>query len=325
MKHRMFIPRALEAHVPMNRANTWLWIQEPPQRWLRAGATKALTVALIVGSLVGAGCGLGGATGTKASGDQVDRKPPEEFGLTLAQLTARVEQTEQRISECMQKAGFDYVALDFATIKEAMSSDKSAPGVSSEDYVKRFGLGITTQFDKPIIVFRAGPTNNAAFETLAESDQVAYRRALWGENSDWNHVRALEEEDFSETGGCTRSAAEQTYKPNELSGTYVNPADKLLEQDPRVIAATAKWADCMRTEGFPYDNPAQVEDDLRQRLTAVAQGQDPRALAGPALIALTELQDQERATATRLVACEEEHLEPVISKVEAELYGARAS
>ncbi len=266
-------------------------------------------------------CG-GGSGGVDKKRDTVASRPPEEFGLAPAQLAVRVEDTERRIGECMRKAGFEYVALDFATVKKAMETDQSAPGLSSEEYVKQFGLGITTQVDKPINAFRAGPVNNSYLAGLPESDQVAFRRALWGEAVDWNHVRALEEEDFSESGGCTRSAAQQTYKPSELTGTYVNPNDKLLEQDPRVISATNNWGDCMRANGFAYDTPGQVEEDLLQQLVAVLQGQAPETLTGPALASLKELQGAERAIAARLVMCEEEHLEPVIAKVEAELYGA---
>lgn len=251
------------------------------------------------------------------------RQVPEEFGLTLAQLANRVEETERVIGECMRTAGFEYVPLDFATVKTAMASDQSAPGVTNEDYVKQFGLGITTQFDKPIIAFGSGPTNTETLMSLPEPDKIAFSRTLWGETPDWNHVRALEEEDFSDTGGCTRSAAQRTYKPTELAGTYVNPADKLLDRDPRVVAATAKWATCMRSDGFPYDNPKQVEEDFQQQLATLTRDQDPRSLIGPALESLKGLQDQERAVAAKLTTCEEEHLEPVVAKVEAELYAAR--
>jgi hypothetical protein len=270
--------------------------------------------------LLSSGCSTSAGGGETKS---ATRGAPEEFGLTLAQLASRVDETERLIADCMRLAGFQYVPLDFATVKEAMASDKSAPGVTSEDYIKQFGLGITTQFDKPIVVFGAGPTNSETLHGLAEAAQLAYKRSLWGEAPDWNHVRALEEEDFSETGGCTRSAAERTYKPAELFGTYVNPADKLLEQDPRVIAATKKWAACMRADGFQYDNPTQVDDDLRLQLAGITRDQNPRTLTGPALDTLTALQDQERAIAARLTTCEEEHLEPVVAKVEAELTGAR--
>jgi hypothetical protein len=250
---------------------------------------------------------------------------PAEFGLSQAQLDTRIEETEKLIASCMTAAGFNYIALDAVTVKKAMNSDQSAPGVSNEEYVKQFGLGITTQLDKPLVTFGAGPENNATIAGLPKNDQVAYKRALWGEALDWNHARALEQEDLSETGGCTRTAAEAKYSATELSSSYVNPGDKVIAQDPRTIAAIEKWGGCMRADGYDYDNPDQVDDDLRQRLDAIAQGQDPQTLTGPALDALHALQGEELAIAAKLTTCEEDIIEPVQAKIEAELYGGPQS
>lgn len=288
-------------------------------------ATTAVTVALAaVLAVTAVGCGTSPSQSNDTAGS-APRGAPEEFGLTLSELAARIEETERLIARCMTDAGFQYLALDFVSVKKAMDSDQSAPGLTSEDYVKQFGLGITTQFDQPIVSFGAGPQNMAALGALPAGDQVAFRRALWGESTDWNHAHALEAEDFSETGGCTRAAAEQTYTPTDVSGGYVNPADRLLEQDPRMIAAIAQWADCMRAEGYEYDTPTQVEDDLRSRLEAVLQGQDPVSVSGATLAALTELQGEELAVAALLTSCEEEHIEPVQAAIESELYGAPPS
>jgi hypothetical protein len=299
-------------------------------RHSRLPVVLALAI-VVVAPLAGCGGSGGSASSDSSSDSSTDSSsdsssedtggPPEEFGLSLAELTRRVEDTEQLIATCMADAGFEYVALDFVTIKHAMDSDKSAPGLSDEDYVAQYGLGITTQFDKPLVVFGAGPQNNAYLAGLAEPDQVAFRRALWGANLDWNHARALEEEDFSQTGGCTRSAADQQYKPNELTAAYINPADVLVEQDPRMIDALAKWSDCMAAEGYDYANPDQVESDLKERLDAILQGQDPATLAGPDLDALHELQGYELAVAALLTSCEQQYIEPVQSTVEDEIYG----
>ena len=290
--------------------------------------TRTRTCLALFGGLVVAAsaCGGGGTdtAGSLGSGGS-GRGAPEEFGLSLDQLAVRVEQTEQLIASCMGADGFRYLAVDFASVKAAMGLDQTAPGVSSEDYAKQFGLGITTQLDKPIVAFGAGPENNAALAALPESDQVAYRRALWGEHLNWNHARALEEEDFSEAGGCTRAAAEQAYPLAELGGNYVNPADKLVAQDPRMIAAMREWSSCMAAEAHVFDTPDQLNQDFRQRLEALSPGQDPRTLSGVALAALEELQGEERAVAVVHVACEEAHLEGVQEKVELEHYGARPS
>ena len=301
----------------------------PPRRMNRT--TVLATMAAISAMAIVTGCGGGGSSsdtaitsGTAGTTDTTavtTDGPPEEFGLSLADLTTRVEATEQSIASCMADAGFQYVALDFVTVKAAMDSDQSAPGLSDDDYVAQYGLGITTQFDKPLVVFAAGPQNNAYLEGLAEPDQVAFRRTLWGENVDWNHARALEEEDFSQTGGCTRTAADQLYSAAELSGTYVNPADTLVEQDPRMIDALAAWSQCMAADGYDYTHPDQVTDDLTERLDAIAQGQDPATLTGPALDALHELQGEELAVSALLTSCEEDNIEPVQATIEAEVFG----
>jgi hypothetical protein len=217
------------------------------------------------------------------------------------------------------------VPVDFASVKKAMDSGKSIPGLSSEDYVKQYGLGITTQFDDPLVTFGAGPENNTYLKGLPEADQVAFKRALWGEAPDWNHARAVEEEDFSETAGCTKSAAKQVYKPNELTGTYINPADKLVAQDPRMIAALKKFGACMRKDGYEFDHPDEVTDDLVDRLAALTRGQDPRTLTGAALDKLKALQGEELAVAAVLTKCEDTEVQPVEAKVEQEIYGARPS
>ncbi|MFN0027956.1 MAG: hypothetical protein ACKV2O_12385 [Acidimicrobiales bacterium] len=282
----------------------------------RSRIPRSLIAAGLLGATLAA-CG-----GDDAGSDETESNVPEEFGLTLAQLATRVEQTEQLIATCMTTAGFDYVAIDFSTVKKAMDSDQSAPGLSDDAYLKQFGMGITTQFDKPIVDFGAGPQNTTSLNGLPQPDQVAFRRALWGEQVEWNHARALEGEDFSQTDGCTRSSAEQTYSPDELTGAYVNPADRAVEQDPRMVAALGAWSECMQDEGYAYDHPDQVEADLRDQLAAIVQGQDPKALTGPSLEALKTLQGEELAIAEVHTSCEENHIEPVQIKIEAELYGA---
>ncbi len=257
---------------------------------------------------------------TKPAG--TDSVAPAEFGLTPAQLAEHIDRTEQLIAACMTTAGFRYVALDARSIQSAMASDKSAPGLSSEEYVKQYGLGISTQPDKPIVTFGAGPDNALYLNGLPATDQIAYRRALWGEHPEHTHTLAVEQEDFANTGGCTRHAAQQIYTADQLSGTYINPGDARVAQDPRMIAATKKWADCMHAKNFDYDQPDQVETDLRNRLAAITQGQDTKTITGPALEALKALQGEELAVAAVLTTCEEKHIEPIQAKIETDLYGA---
>lgn len=245
----------------------------------------------------------------------------EEFGLTMKVLTSRAESVEQLIGECMAAAGFEYVPVDFTTIRRAMTSDKSAPGMSSGEYLRQFGHGITTQPEKPIVRIGLGDRNRSILDALPETDQVAYLRTLFGEDTNATLAFALESEDFSRTGGCTRAAIEQVFEAHELSSTYFNPADALILQDPRAIAALEAYAACMSEAGFVYRHPDDVDIDLQIRYDALVQGRDPDELTGAALTSLQALQEEERQVAVASDGCEIQHLEPVLDRIEEEFYG----
>ena len=69
---------------------------------------------------------LGGNTTTAADGGRIGS---EEFGLTMEALTANIEQVEGLIGDCMREAGFEYIPVDFVTVRRAMLADKTAPGL----------------------------------------------------------------------------------------------------------------------------------------------------------------------------------------------------
>jgi len=267
------------------------------------------------GSGSGRSGGSGGALGTPRFG-------PEEFGLTLDELAARIEEVEALIGQCMTDAGFEYVPVDFERVKEGMDADKTAPGLSGEEYIAQYGYGITTQFDEPGREIGLGEQNVAIYEALPPAEQVAYDHVLFGENRDATFALAVEAENFSETGGCTRQAVEQSFTPAELDANYFNPGDAVLEQDERVVAAMAEWSDCVAKDGYDYAHPDDVEKDLEQRLDELAAGADPASLTGSASDALAALQGEELAIAAVATACEEDIVEPVVEQVETELYGA---
>lgn len=264
-------------------------------------------------------CG-GGSSGSGA--DDAPRYGSEEFGLTSAELNSRIEAAEAKIATCMREAGFDYIPVDAVTIRRAMEADKSKPGVTEEEYVEQYGFGITTVFEDPVSSLGRGEQNIAVHAGLAPGDQVAYDRALVGEPGSAGLARALEDEDLSGTGGCTRKAVTSLFTEDELNGSYVNPGDVLIEQDPRMIAAIEGWATCMKTEGFDYAHPDDVTDELTERRDALLGGADPATITGAAADALAELQDEERAVAVVATACEEEEIAPVQEEIESEIYGA---
>ncbi len=244
----------------------------------------------------------------------------EEFGLSSKQLVDRSEAVESSIGECMAAAGFEYSPVEFSTIRSAMTSDKSAPGLSNGEFIERYGFGITTQFDKPIVQLSLGEQNQRVIDSLGEADQVAYLRTLFGQHTDATYAFGLETEDFSRVGGCTKAAVEQYFTAQEMSASYFNPGDALIETDPRAQQAIADWVDCMAEGGIDrYLHPDDVEADFQRRLDGLAGGEDPAELTGARIAAL---QDEERRVAEVFTRCEDSVLDPVMNRVEAEFYGS---
>ena len=248
--------------------------------------------------------------------------PTEEFQLTERELVTRIEAVEEEIAGCMAAAGFEYVALDADTVMDAMSGLGERPGASEEDYVAEFGYGVSTDFNNPGKAAVFGDQNIRVFDDLSGAGQVAYLRGLLGEDTNATFAFGLEVEDLSATGGCTRTAVEAFFTPEELSPAYVNPIDVKVQNDPRLIAAQGEWSDCMRKEGFDYESSENTDIDIQDRFDALAQGRDPEKLSGADLDALKELQALERALAVADLECFEEFVEEVEEEVESEVTGA---
>ena len=96
-----------------------------------------------------------------------------------------------------------------------MSADKNLPGVSEEEFINKYGFGVSTLYTGQPPQLAAGYSpgkvglgerNVQIYKNLSPADQVAYNRALFGDNTDATFAVGIEIEDFSRTGGCTRSA-----------------------------------------------------------------------------------------------------------------------
>lgn len=253
----------------------------------------------------------------------------EEFGMTKEQLYTAIENVEGEISKCMSEAGFEYFAADYNTVRRGMTSDKSLPGMSERQFISQYGFGISTLYTghapqlselRTPAQLGLGSQNVQIFQSLSPADQVAYSHTLFGEHPDATFAVALETEDLSRTGGCTRSAIEIFFTPEQMNSSYINPFDVLVDQDPRMVEANAKFAACLREAGFEYNHEKEVEPDLRKKLDTITGGAPLESLSSDALAALTELQGYERALASATLDCERRYLDPVADGVELEYY-----
>ena len=253
----------------------------------------------------------------------------EEYGMTMKELFTAIQSVETEISKCMSQAGFEYVAADYNTVRRGMTSDKSLPGMTEGQFIDQYGYGISTLYTglapqlselRTPAQLGLGEQNVQIFASLSPADQVAYSHTLFGEHADATFAVALETEDFSRTGGCTRSAIEKFFTPEQMNATFLNPFDALVEKDPRMVTANADYATCLRSAGFEYKYERDIEPDLRNKLDTITGGQPLEALSSEARSAVTDLQNYERSLASAATNCERKHLDPVADQVERELY-----
>jgi hypothetical protein len=258
----------------------------------------------------------------------------EEFGLSPRELVQAIEKTEELIARCMSEQGFQYIAADANTVRAGMSADKSLPGLSEEEFVSRHGFGVTTFYtglppqlstDYSPARVGLGERNVQIFRKLSPADQVAYNRALLGDDVSSTFAVALEIEDLSRTGGCTRKAIAETFKPDQMKASHYNPQDALINKDSRMKSALAFWQREMKKAGFDYGHPDEIEPDLRNRLSALTEGGKllVTRMSADQKTALRKLQDFERAVAAKSFKMQEEVLTPVEERIQEELFSRK--
>ncbi len=255
----------------------------------------------------------------------------EEFGLTPKQLVQYVERVEAGISKCMRAQGFEYIAADYETVRKGMTADKKLPGMSEEDFIAKFGFGAATMYTGQPMQLASGYSpgrdglgerNVNLFKSLAPTSQAAYNRALLGENLGATFAVALEQENFSRVGGCTLDAVKQVFSAEQLSASYYNPKDAIVNKDPRMKTALRKFAAEMRKRGFDYNHPDEAGPDIRKRLNLLTKGGTitVEKMSAEQLAALKALQTYEVRAAVVNFELAEKIFKPVEEQIEKEMF-----
>ena len=258
----------------------------------------------------------------------------EEFGMTARQLVQSIEQVEALIQKCMRTQGFEYIAADHETIRAGMRADKRMPGLSEEEFIQRHGFGLATLYtgEPPQLTSGYSPAkvglgdrNVEKFRSLSAVDQVAYNRALLGGNTGATFAVALETENLAQTGGCTRQAVEQIFKPEQLKPSYYNPQDAMINNDPRMKAALRKFAAAMKKAGFEYNHPDDVEPDIKARLAALTSNGTilVEKMSASQRNELKKLQDLERRVSLLTFKLQDELLNPVEERIQQEIFSRK--
>ena len=255
----------------------------------------------------------------------------EEFGLTSKQLVQYVERVEAGIAKCMRAQGFEYIAADYETVRKGMSADKKLPGMSEEDFIAKHGFGAATMYTGEALQLASGYSpakvglgerNVNVFKSLSPVNQAAYNRALLGQNTDATFAIGLERENFSRVGGCTLEAVKQVFSPEQLSASYYNPKDAIVNKDPRMKTALRKYAAEMRKHGYDYNHPDEAEPDVRKRLDTLTKGGTITVakMSPEQLAALKALQNYERRVALKNHELSERIFKPVEEQIEKEMF-----
>ncbi len=261
----------------------------------------------------------GGPTSSSPQETTSGQVGTEEFGMNDEQLVTAIDLVESLIASCMAEAGFEYTAIDTVSFREAMDTLNQPPGLADEEIVAQYGYGISTM--PPVTEFGFGPENEALRASLSQADEVAYLRTLLGDDLEATFIQTLEDEDFADVGGCTQESVEAVFTSEQLDPNFQNPFDVLVAADPRMRAANEEWSACMGDEGFDFDTPDDAEDEIADRLETLTDGEDASSLSGGDLVALAEIQADERAIAVLDEAYQEEHLREVEEQVERDISG----
>jgi hypothetical protein len=276
----------------------------------RAGHRLAASAFAIASVMLVLGCGA------------KEEKPAEavEFEETLGfsgdGIRERQSRVEGEIRECMKAQGFDYIPLDPLVQERALTGK----AMTEEEFIKQFGDGVSTLFGRGLGREQTNP-NERVRTSLSEADRTAYDRALGGDNPAATFAEAVDSGDFSELGGCTKQASEAEFGGGPVVTALIRKLDELDErigQDQRMIKAGEKWSACMAKEGYRYDEPDDIEEDLTERFQAIVGREvKPGATAPPSpdisydRAALAALQREEVELGAADLECENRELDPV--------------
>ncbi len=192
-----------------------------------------------------------------------------------ALMASMSNELETRIAECMVEEGFAY-PLGFVTEEDSGAErpvfvDEFGNSVPDEDFVARFGYGITAAamyvqgFDVGGgKVPEPGLGLNGSFAQMSADVQKAFLVALRGNRFD----PALPEDEI----GCYGEALADTdygLIRSALSRVRLEQRSEInarLDADERLIELQRRWQDCVTSHGFKASWTPDLVDSIWQRL-----------------------------------------------------------
>jgi hypothetical protein len=271
---------------------------------------SAVAAALASVALI-AGCG---ATEPKAAlPSQTGGSVEDQLGFTRKGITAAQAKVENGIATCMKAQGFDYIPGDPVAVQAALTGK---PNMSDTEFEAQFGYGISTLYGRGT---PQSDPNAKIRDALGPVDRTAYDKALSGGKPDQTFFSAVDSGDFSQLGGCTKTATDKALGGTALLNTLQRKLDELDDSilaDQRMVKANAAWTTCMQNAtGGSYEDAAAVEGEIKAAFTKIVGPPLPPGQVAPAgtydAAALTDLQRRELDLSNKDLACEKQFITPV--------------
>ncbi|HET6479175.1 MAG TPA: hypothetical protein VFG35_03900 [Actinoplanes sp.] len=219
---------------------------------------RRLTLSLAACTLAAlAGCGGAGDTDTATA-------PPAADATATGQDSAQVK-AENMTADCMKRKGFRYVphTLDFGDdngqAKFAGMSSIVEPADQVRAFRAKYGFGAFSQVvypNDPAVkqpeVDPAKNPNNAIRDALDPAQQQAYDAAL-------NGAARMDTKGGRPSGdpGCANEAAAKFNGSGPSKDEQAAAAREFgkFKNDPAVIAAVRKYANCLKRKGYQVSTP----------------------------------------------------------------------
>ncbi|MEA2148880.1 MAG: hypothetical protein QOD69_710 [Solirubrobacteraceae bacterium] len=270
----------------------------------------AVAMALASVALV-AGCG---ATEPKAKlPSQTGGSIEDQLGFTRRGITAAQAKVENGTATCMKAQGFDYIPSDPVAVQAALTGK---PNMTDAEFEAQFGYGISTLYGRGT---PQSDPNAKIRDALGPVDRTAYDRALSGGKPDQTFFAAVDSGNFSELGGCTKTATDKAFGSADLLNTLQRKLDELDDSilaDQRMVKANAAWTACMQdATGETYEDAEAIENEVRAAFEKIVGPPPPPGQVAPEgqvdKAALADLQRRELDLSNKDLACEKQHVTPV--------------
>jgi len=288
-------------------------------------ASRLCAWAILLPVLLATGCSEGTEPSPSATPNIVDGLGDFDRGDDMDPVEAKSldRQVKELTRDCMVANGFEYTVI----VAEEPATPEPEPSIATLADAQENGFGISTWLtmdpdellatylaEKELAAAQSEDANSLYVAALSESEAAAYQTTLYGV-----------EGDFTEStwgGGCHGRALQEIHgdsPPPALDASVGQLYDDLQEEylaDPRYIALTARYGECMRENGFSFQSNSEVYDqgqaEIRARLVEIvgeeaATHPDPLEGMTPAEAEEFQLTASDEEMAARTVAVWKSH------------------